>query len=165
MTSTETPSPWEVYGNWAEGKPLVVGPWSLGLYQPAPESVAYWEAVERRELRLPRCVRCETFHHPRRLVCFSCDAEEFEWTLSSGRATVYSFTTVHRDLSGVGGPTPYDVGIVRTEEGVHLFTRFVNRSEKALRIDDAVEVDFEELPIGFVVPVFVKASVAAETTR
>ena len=38
---------WNEYGNWAEGKPLMAGPWFLGTYQPSPEAAEYWPVYVR----------------------------------------------------------------------------------------------------------------------
>lgn len=160
---------WRTYGDWESGKVLTVGPWELGLYHPAPESAEFWQGVREHRLLLRRCQGCGRHHHPSRLVCFDCDSSDLEWVQAAGDGVVYSITTIYRDLSGIGGELPYTVGIVRLSEGVHLFTRFtastgvgeVGIGEGGIGevgIDDEVFVAFEELPVGFELPVFVKSA-------
>lgn len=146
--------------DWSRGVPLTVGPWTLGLYQPSPETTGYWEAVSRDELVVKKCGGCGHLHHPRRIVCTSCHSGEMHWEPVSGRGTVYSFSVVHRAVSPeLKAAVPYTVGIVRLEEGVHLFTRFFGEGEIA--IGDAVEVEFRTLELGHHLPVFVRTMVAA----
>jgi uncharacterized OB-fold protein len=37
----------------------------------------------------------------------------------SGKGTIYTYSTIHR--APIARPTPYTVGIIRLDEGVHLF--------------------------------------------
>jgi hypothetical protein len=63
-----------------------------------------------------------------------------------------SFSEVHRAPSAAfAGSTPYVVGLVRLEEGVHLFTRFEGGP---VAIDTKVTVDFRVLELGKLMPVF-----------
>ena len=43
---------------WAFGRPLVAGDFTLGIYQPSPETLGYWQGVSRRELMVRWCVHC-----------------------------------------------------------------------------------------------------------
>jgi uncharacterized OB-fold protein len=49
---------------------------------------------------------------------------------------------------------PYHLGIVRLDEQVYLFTRFVTGSDVTPEIDSPVEVRFETLENGRQFPVF-----------
>src|SRR5947209_1621203 len=89
----------------------------------------FWEGARRHELLIRRCMRCGARLHPRRVVCPSCGAEELAWTAASGRGSVYSVSTVHRaPLPEMQSALPYHIGIVRLEEDVFLFTRFLTSS-------------------------------------
>lgn len=147
--------------DWSKGVPLKVGPWTLGLYQPSPETKGYWEAVTGDELVVKRCGNCQRLHHPRRIVCTACGSKDMQWQRVSGRGTVYSFSVVHRAVSPeLKDSVPYTVGIVRLEEGVHLFTRFFAEDERPIAIEDAVAVEFRTLELGHYLPVFVRGKTA-----
>jgi uncharacterized OB-fold protein len=49
---------------------------------------------------------------------------------------------------------PYHLGIVRLEEEVHMFTRFVTGSDVAPEIDSDVEVRFQTLEQDRELPIF-----------
>jgi uncharacterized OB-fold protein len=141
--------------DWSQGVPLMAGPYFLGLYQPSPETKDFWDGVARRELRLKWCAPCARVHHPKRIVCTFCGNTELASKRAAGRGTVYSFSEVHRAaVAAFASATPYTVGVVKLDEGVHLFTRFIP-SAGPIAIDDPVQVDFRVLEMGQLLPVFV----------
>jgi uncharacterized protein len=144
--------------DWSRGVPLNAGPWMLGIYQPSPETVEYWEGVKRNELLVKVCQACGMLHHPRRIVCSECQATDMGWQRASGNGSVYSFSVIHRAIIPELKPSvPYVVGIVRLDEGVHLFTRFISSDSSKIRVGDRVTVDFRMLELGHYLPVFVVA--------
>jgi uncharacterized OB-fold protein len=140
--------------DWSRGLPLMAGEWFIGLYQPSPETVGYWEAVKRHELVLKYSPAAARWYHPKRIVCTETGSAELEWRRASGRGTVYSFSEVHRAPSpAFATGAPYTVGLVRLEEGVHLFTRFI-ADPGPIAIGAPARVDFRALEGGILLPVF-----------
>jgi uncharacterized OB-fold protein len=138
--------------DWSRGLELKAGEWFIGLYQPSPETTGYWQGVARHELRLKHCPACNLYFHPKRIVCTECGSDALVWKRASGRGEVYSFSEVHRAPSpDFAGATPYVVGLVKLEEGVHLFTRFV---DGPVAIGTKVTVAFRALELGNLMPVF-----------
>jgi uncharacterized OB-fold protein len=138
--------------DWSRGLELKAGEWFIGLYQPSPETKGYWDGVARHELLLKHCPACNRHFHPKRIVCTDCGSDALAWKRASGRGEVYSFSEVHRAPSpAFGKGTPYVVGLVRLEEGVHLFTRFV---DGPVEIGAKVRVDFRKLELGNLMPIF-----------
>jgi len=140
--------------DWSEGLPFKIGPYEVGLTETAPETAGYWAGVERGELMIKRCAGCGRHLHPRRIFCPGCTSNDLAWVRSSGRGTVYTFSTVYR------APTeefeaPYTNGIVELEEGVFLYGRLVDGDGAEIAIGDPVEVDFEAVRAeGEVLPVY-----------
>ena len=140
--------------DWTRGVPLMAGPYFLGLYQPSPETGDFWDGVARREIRLKWCPHCAKAMHPKRIVCTFCGNTELGTHRACGRGTIYSFSVVHRAPSpAFQAAVPYAVGVVRLEEGVHLFSRLFPPAA-ALAIDAPVRVDFRVLELGNLLPVF-----------
>jgi uncharacterized OB-fold protein len=140
--------------DWSRGVPLMAGPYFLGLYQPSPETKDYWDGVAQRELRLKWCPSCQRAHHPKRIVCTFCGNTDLTSTRATGRGAVYSFSEVHRAaVDAFAKAAPYIVGLVRLEEGVHMFTRLIPSAPVA--IDAPVTVDFRVLELGQLLPVFI----------
>jgi uncharacterized OB-fold protein len=150
----------DAINDWSRGLPLKAGDWFIGLYQPSPETTGYWEAVARRELVLKYSPAAQRWYHPKRIVCTETGSTALEWRRSSGRGTVYSFSEVHRAPStAFAAAVPYTVGLVRLEEGVHLFTRFITDAAP-IAIGVPVTVGFQQLEGGILLPVF-RVGVAA----
>ena len=146
--------------DWAKGLPLRAGENFLGLYQPSPETAEYWEGVTRHEFLIKTCRSCGKLHHPRRILCSDCGEPGMDWVRASGRGKVYSFSEIHRTTGVFSPATPYVVGIVELEEGLYIFTRFLpeegapDKDNSSIRIGSAVNVEFQVLEQGMLLPVF-----------
>jgi uncharacterized OB-fold protein len=62
----------------------------------------FWDAAARRELVMPRCADCQTWHWPPSPFCPNCRSQEQEWR-PAGPARLYSYTIVRQP-----GPRPED---------------------------------------------------------
>ncbi|WP_371579288.1 Zn-ribbon domain-containing OB-fold protein [Streptomyces sp. NBC_01314] len=127
----------------------------------------YWDAAADGRLLLRRCgaADCGRAHHYPREFCPYCWSEDVRWEEASGRATLYTWSVVHRnDLPPFGERTPYVPAVVDLVEGPRMMTEVVEWGEKeevqkeevqeeGLRMGMGLEVVFRESG-GFVVPVF-----------
>ncbi|KFF94965.1 hypothetical protein IQ62_45050 [Streptomyces scabiei] len=118
----------------------------------------YWDAAADGRLLLRRCgaADCGRAHHYPREFCPYCWSEDVRWEEASGRATLYTWSVVHRnDLPPFGERTPYVPAVVDLVEGLRMMTEVVEcgRGEGELRMGMGLEVVFRESG-GFVVPVF-----------
>lgn len=140
--------------NWAAGLPLMAGPYFVGLYQPSPETVGFWEGVKQSELRLKYCAHCDRMLHPKRIICTDCGNTDLAWRTAKGLGQVYSFSDIHRAAAKeFAASVPYTVGVVALAEGVHLFTRFI-ADPGPIVIGAPARVDFRVLEQGHLMPVF-----------
>ena len=131
--------------NWGAGVPLMAGPYQLGLYEPSPETVGYWDGIKAGKLMIKRCKGCRLFHHPRRLFCTACNCDAFDWVEASGTGTVYTFSTVHRaPRAEFNAEVPYTVGLLELAEGIYFFSRIVPRPGEEVRIGAPVRLRFQE---------------------
>ena len=142
--------------NWADGFDLTAGPRTLGVSEASPETREYWEALDRGRLLIKRCVPCAIHHHPRRIVCSGCGTTALEWIEACGRGRVYSYSRITRaPRPEMEASIPYSVGIVRLDEGVHMFTRFFADPESALCVEAPAALDFRLLELGETLPVWI----------
>lgn len=102
----------------------------------------YWQALEQEKLKYQKCTDCDQAVWPAHSFCPHCSSRSLVWESSTGRGTIYSFSTVMR------GPTakwnemgPYTVGFVKMEEGYFLFTEFEGAPE-TIEIGKSVGVRF-----------------------
>ncbi|MFH9722967.1 Zn-ribbon domain-containing OB-fold protein [Streptomyces sp. NPDC017254] len=86
----------------------------------------YWDAAAEGRLLLRRCVACDRVHHYPREFCPHCWSEDVVWEPASGRATLYTWSVVHRnDLPPFGGRVPYVAAVVDLAEGPRMMTQVV----------------------------------------
>ena len=113
-----------------------------------PEIKQFWEAAARGELLLPRCRACnETHWHPR-VQCPFCRGTDVEWFTSSGRATLHTFSVVHRPDS------PYVLAYAKLQEGPLVMTNIVDADAAILQVGLPLQVSFRATKEGRMAPVF-----------
>ena len=89
---------------------------------PTEDSAPYWEAMNRRELLLQRCLDCPRVVYLPAPMCDACQSFNLEHFVASGRGRVYSWTVVHH----MGHPAfepPYAVLLVEVEEGPRILAQ------------------------------------------
>ncbi|GAA3488891.1 Zn-ribbon domain-containing OB-fold protein [Streptomyces cremeus] len=114
----------------------------------------YWQAAAEGRLLVRRCAACTRPHHYPREFCPYCWSEDVQWERASGRATLYTWSVVHRnDLPPFGERVPYVAAVVDLAEGPRMMTEVVDCAESALRIGAGLEVAFR-VRGEYAVPVF-----------
>ena len=123
--------------------------------EPSETSKPFFEGIKQGKLKLQVCSNCKTWHYPVVRVCSHCGSNDIEWRDTKGRGVVYS----HSRLQRVMHPRhedrmPLVVAQIDIDEGLRLFTNLVGSDPKLIKSGDPVELDFEELPDGDLLPVF-----------
>ncbi|MDP2661543.1 MAG: Zn-ribbon domain-containing OB-fold protein [Dehalococcoidia bacterium] len=121
---------------------------------PTMDSRPFWEACHRQELILPRCRACGVHFFYPRSFCPNCMSKDLEWSSSSGRGKVYSFSVVHTRFFGQPWEIPYAVAIIELEEGVRMLSNVVECPPDQVAIGMPVEVVFEEVTDEITLPKF-----------
>lgn len=115
---------------------------------PEPDAFTrvYWEAAAEGRLLVRRCRACGRAHHYPREFCPHCWSEDVAWEPASGRATLYTWSVVHRnDLPPFGGRTPYVAAVVELAEGPRMMTEIVRCPDPAdLRAGAHLTVAFRD---------------------
>jgi uncharacterized OB-fold protein len=120
---------------------------------PGVLSQPYWDACRRGELTFQRCADCGGATHTPAVVCAHCTSTALSWEVSSGRGTVYSWTTVWRAVTPAF-VAPYVVVIVDVEEGWQMLANLIDCEHDAVQVGLPVTVTFHPLPDGAVLPYF-----------
>lgn len=120
---------------------------------PSPLTEPFWAAARRHVLVRPCCNSCGHNFFTPQIACPHCLSQDWQYRESTGRATVYSATVVHR-APYPGFETPYHVAIVDLEEGWQMLTNIVGVGDGAVPIGTAVQVDWLPLSDEIVLPVF-----------
>jgi hypothetical protein len=124
---------------------------------PAPdlEFQPYWDAARDGKLLIKRCRACERAYFYPRPFCPTCWSDDTEWIEASGRATLYTWSVVHRnDLPPFPDRVPYVAAIVDLEEGPRMMTNVVDCDFDTLQVGMALIVDFRKETDEISSPVF-----------
>ncbi|MFJ4683917.1 Zn-ribbon domain-containing OB-fold protein [Streptomyces sp. NPDC088789] len=118
---------------------------------PEPDAFTrpYWDAAAEGRLLIRRCETCGRSHHYPREFCPHCWSEAVVWTPATGRATLYTWSVVHRnDLPPFGDRTPYVAAVVDLAEGPRMMTEVVDCDPTDLHADADLEVAFRaDVPV------------------
>ncbi|MFJ4803946.1 Zn-ribbon domain-containing OB-fold protein [Streptomyces murinus] len=122
-------------------------PSSDGPRHDLPEADAftcpYWAAAADGRLLIRRCAACGRAHHYPREFCPHCWSEDVAWEQATGRATLYTWSTVHRnDLPPFSARTPYIAAVVDLAEGPRMMTQVVDAEEAELSAGMPLRVAF-----------------------
>jgi uncharacterized OB-fold protein len=114
-------------------------------------SQPFWDAAKEDRLAVPRCTNCGTFRLPPSPFCFTCQSRGMEYVDLPGTGRIYSFTVVRHPLHpDLAAACPYVSGVVELDgtqgAGARMLVNIIDCHPDAVRIGDAVEIVFEQLP-------------------
>ena len=134
---------------------MAAGPVRFDLPTPEADTQAFWDAAREERLLIRRCSACgEPSFYPRPF-CPMCWSEDVVWEQASGRASLYTWSVVHRnDLPPFPERVPYVAAVVDLEEGPRMMTNVVDCPFDELRIGMALTVSFRPESDEITVPVF-----------
>ncbi len=124
---------------------------------PTPDDTTqpWWDATAEGRLLVVRCGACGKAHFYPRPFCPRCGSSVVTWEEAGGRATLYTWSVVHRnDLPPFNDKVPYIAAVVDLEEGPRMMTTVVGVDPDALAVGMELQVDFVEHGEGFHIPVF-----------
>jgi uncharacterized protein len=130
--------------------------------KPQPEiddvSRPYWENNRLHRLSVQRCDDCGDRHFPPSPVCPACLSERQSWEIVSGRGTLVSWVRFHRAYwAGFRDQIPYDVCLVRLDEGPLVLSNFHGPTPERPKAGMAVRVVFDDVTAELTLPRFVLA--------
>ena len=117
----------------------------------------WWDRINEGELPIQRCKQCGTLHHPPRPMCWKCQSLEWDYIVSSGKGTVYSFVVMHRPQFP-GYEYPLVAAVIDLEEGTRIVSNLVGIEPADVKIGMPVEVSIENADEELKLPFFRPAS-------
>lgn len=104
----------------------------------------YWDAARAGRLDIQRCGQCRTFRFPPARICHECLSEDAAWVRVSGRGSIWSMCEFHRlYFKGFEPDLPYNVVLVRLDEGPRTYSNLVGISYDRIQIGMRVQAVFE----------------------
>ena len=117
------------------------------------DNAFFWEGVEAGRLLIQRCAACARLRHPPGPMCPACHSLEWNTVEASGRATLYSFA-LHFHPTIPPFEAGHPVALVELAEGTRLVSELVGVEQDDIRIGMALQVQFDAVDEGFVLPRF-----------
>ena len=110
------------------------------------ENRPWWEAAQRHELYIQKCRDCGDLRFHPRALCTSCMSSNTDWVKCSGKGKIYTFTVTNQNGSaGFRDSLPYILAWVELDEGVRMLTNIVECPPAQVKIDQRVEVVFDDV--------------------
>jgi uncharacterized OB-fold protein len=119
------------------------------------ETQAYWDGAKDHRLLIASCRACGRTHHYPRPFCPFCWSDDVEAIETSGRGTLYTYSTVFmNDLPPFNERLPYVAAMVDLAEGPRIATDMVECDPADLSVGMEVEVVFQVLTDEITAPFF-----------
>ena len=91
-----------------------------------------------------KCDNCGRMYIPPRVFCSECENEELGAVRLKGEGEVYSYTTIRVPPLGFEEQAPFDLLLVRLEEGINVTARVTKGKNEGLTVGDKVVFDKKE---------------------
>jgi uncharacterized OB-fold protein len=118
----------------------------------------FYAYCKQHELRFQRCTDCATWRHVPRDMCAKCGSFAWEWAKSSGKGTLFSWTTAMQPmLPQFADLVPYSPVVVELEEGVRMLSWLTDVEDADLQLDLPLEVVFDDVTPDVTLPKFRRA--------
>ncbi|MBM4238092.1 MAG: hypothetical protein FJ154_01005 [Gammaproteobacteria bacterium] len=131
---------------------------------PLPKSLSvdiwtapFWEAAQRYELVVCRCVVCGRRRMPPSPFCPNCQSQTILWDVLPGTGRVYSYTIVYQPaIAANAAPVPYAPAVIALDgaPGIRCISAIVDCDETRLVIDMPVRVVWQALADGHLTAFF-----------
>jgi len=116
---------------------------------------AFWAAARQAQLTAPECGDCGKLFFPPGACCPHCMSQKLGWKTLSGRGQVESWTVFHQlYYKGFAGELPYNVAVIRLEEGISMMSNVVEMAKNQLHSGMQVQVVFEKATDEIAIPKF-----------
>lgn len=120
-----------------------------------PQYAPFWEAAKGHRLVMPRCTQCGHIRWPANPVCTECLAPDFEWAELSGRGELFTWVNFFQGYHPEWAKeTPYNVSLVKLEEGPVMLTNVTDAADEDLKIGLPMEVWFDDVTDEVAIPKF-----------
>jgi uncharacterized protein len=134
-------------------------PYKLPLPRVGGPSAQFFKFCQQHELRFQQCMDCGAWRHVPRDMCAKCGSFNWDWSRSSGKGKVFSWTTaIQPMMPQFAEEVPYSPVIVELEEGVRMVTWLTDVKPDDLKLGMPVEVVFDDVTSDVTLPKFRRAA-------
>jgi uncharacterized OB-fold protein len=90
------------------------------------------------QLTAVKCGVCGTLYVPPKYLCPEDGTDQFTEVPMSGQGEILTYTTIRIASLGFEDQVPYDIAIIRLEEGINITARIISQEGKQIKIGDKV---------------------------
>lgn len=132
--------------------------YKLPLPKARGRAAEFYQFCKNHELRFQRCSDCGRWRHIPRDMCAKCGSFKWEWAPSSGKGTLFSWTTATQPMMPqFAESVPYSPVVVELDEGVRLVTWLVGVKPEELKLGMPLKVAFDDVTPEVTLPKFARA--------
>ena len=125
------------------------------LPNPTGLSQPFWDGTRQNKLMLQKCNDCGDFRFTPQMLCRNCYSDNFTWTEVSGRATLWSYTTIYRPQTPeFSEDVPYIEIVAELEEGPLMLSDLEGIEPESCEIGMPLKVHFEKATDEITLPKF-----------
>lgn len=118
-------------------------------------SQPFWDACRNHQLTIQQCDSCGHRRWPIGPACTVCLALESTWVPLAGTGEVWSWITYHQAFNSTfADDVPYNVALIRLDEGHTMVSNLVEVDADDIRIGERVEVVFDDVTDEISIPRF-----------
>lgn len=106
---------------------------------------AHWNGAREGRLMIQACDSCAALRYPFSSLCPKCQSTGSSWKEVSGKGQVWSWCVFHRVyFKGFEGEMPYNVVLVKLDEGPRIYSNIIGVDKDKLRIGMRVRAVFDK---------------------
>jgi len=113
----------------------------------------FWDALQEHRLLIQHCTDCGELRHPPTPSCPHCWSLHWDTVEASGKATLFTYTVVHKPLVPAFSK-PNTVAVVELEEGTKLVTEIMGIEPEKLEIGMPLQLSFLDCDPDLTLPIF-----------
>src|SRR3954464_8635670 len=113
----------------------------ITLPEITPLTLPFWDGTRNGKFLLPKCNSCGKHFFRPEVASPHCFSPAWNWVEASGRATLYSYSVIHK-APARGFPTPTIFAVVEPAESPSIFSNLVGCTVDDIRIGMPLEVMF-----------------------
>lgn len=122
-----------------------------------PADVPFWRGCEAGKFLVHRCEICDRTYWPASR-CIEHGDEAMLWVQASGKATLHTYTIMHRSfLPAMKDQVPFVIGVVKLAEGPLYHSNIIDCDHDELAVDMPLKLKLQLHESGLTLPMFVPA--------
>ena len=124
-----------------------MGEFSRPMPVPTPTTQPFWDALAEHKIRIQYSPSAQRYVFYPRILAPGTLADDLEWRLISGAASLFTYTVAHRPVAPhFADAVPHIIAVAQWDEGPRFATEVVNVDPAELRVGMRIRPVFVDFP-------------------